>query len=256
MILVVDVGNSRTKYALVGPTRVRFIGAHETTADPGPWSAAHPPLSGLADRIEDVVVSSVVPAVNGTLSSSMRRVTGLDAVFVDHRFRLPFLLAVSEPGKLGVDRICAAAGAVRGRRESAIVIDVGSAVTVDLVDRGRYRGGLIMPGPGLGLGALGAFAARLPTIDYARLRNLFPPLFAGTRSSMILGVAMGTCGALERAVSELEKSAGRPLRTFLTGGGGSKLRPRLPTSWRYDPDLLNRGVYRIWRLRTDGESPS
>jgi type III pantothenate kinase len=245
-LLCIDAGNSRVKAAVRDGDRWRRLGAVATREFSGrrtvPWT--HRQLRGVTGA----VVSSVVPRANARIADIINRLTGVNARFVTHRSPFPFRLDVRTPHRIGVDRLCAAAGAVRHGARSAIVIDVGSAITVDLVTRGAYRGGLIMAGPELMLRALGEYAEQLPVISFSTIGRPFDSPGRGTRGSMVLGAAHGSAGAIRAAVAHLRQStAGKPA-VVLTGGGAAVLRPGLPATWSHRPHLVLEGLARVWRL--------
>jgi type III pantothenate kinase len=156
---------------------------------------------------------------------------------------------VDEPAKVGPDRLCAAAGAFAGpggkRSKHAIIVDIGSAVTVDLVHDRTFRGGLIFAGPVLGLRALGEYARRLPKIDPLMMVDASPRKLSDTEPSMALGARVGTVGAIREAVGLLRRRAGtRPVVT-VTGGWAPVMVPHLPSSWRYDAHLVTKGMKAI-----------
>ncbi len=250
-VLCVDAGNSFVKFS-VGEKPWHDLGRLPTDAIVAKRPALKRLLGGRRDAgIESVWVSSVVPGVNRWLTGELRSATGLKPVVVDHTFQLPFRLRVKRPEMLGVDRLCAAAGAVRSGRKSVIVIDVGSAITVDLVDAGAYRGGLILRGPATGLRWLGARTRKLPAIDFDTVDKPFPPLFGDTRASMILGASLGAVGAIREATAVLRKAATGKPTVVLTGGGSAALGQRLPGSWRLEPRLVCQGLLHIRRLNSN-----
>jgi type III pantothenate kinase len=244
-LLCIDVGNTYVK-AAVGDGRRWTRVAPVPTGEFGRAAPWHP--RGVAG-VTAVVVSSVVPSANVRVASLSARATGLPALFVDHRWRFPFRLAVSSPPSVGIDRLCAAAGAVASGARSAIVIDVGSAITVDLVSGGAYRGGLIMAGPQLALRALGRYAEQLPDIDFSLLKRPFSRRLRGTEASMSLGAAYGAVGAIKEAVAHLCRGLPRRPQAYLTGGGSAVLRAELPASWKYRPSLVLEGLYVVGRRR-------
>ena len=262
MILAVDAGNTRVKGAFVGPGGAVPLFAFSTASmidEPRAFSAALEAWSKRLRSVEGVVVCTVVPELGRQLGSTLRRATGQPVWFVEHTWRFPFRIGVARPSGLGTDRLCAAAGAVGSRREHAIVVDVGSAVTVDLVCGRTFRGGMIMPGAGLGLWALGKYARRLPKIAPPPPGSCFPTRFDDTGPSMILGVHVGVVGAVTLAVRELRAASGRSPSVFVTGGGARALARRLPGGWIHDPHLVSKGLYSVWklnrfRLRTDAGS--
>jgi type III pantothenate kinase len=248
MILAVDVGNTRTKAMLVGPRRVipmLALGTAEVLKDPG---AVRRRLQKHRNRyvgLDGAALCSVVPSLDRTITAAVESVTGRRVLAVRHTCRFPFRLGVADPRKVGADRLSAAAGAVGRRRRSAIVVDVGSAVTVDLVLDRTFRGGLIMPGPGLGLWALGKYARRLPAIDVHRLKAFPGDRFDDTRPSMMVGARVAAHGAVVEAVRALRRACGAAPPVVLTGGGLAILDPGLPRSWLRDPHLVGRGLYTL-----------
>jgi type III pantothenate kinase len=197
--------------------------------------------------LDGAIVSSVVPSVDRRLADSIRRLTNVRPLFVHADLVFPFRLRVTRPRELGIDRVCAAAGAARHGADSVIVVDVGSAITVDLVTRGAYRGGLIIVGPGLALQALSSQTAKLPAPGWRRLERR-PDRFDGTENAMLTGAVLGSAGAVLEGVRYLDRSLRRPARKYVTGGGASILLHRLPASWRFDPDLVLKGLRHLWRL--------
>jgi type III pantothenate kinase len=246
MVLCVDAGNRFVKYALVSRGRLIRLGRRDTR-DPARLVSGMRRYAGELARVEGVVVSSVVPSLNARLARTLRGVTGRTPLFVGYRSPLPFRLAVAAPSRLGVDRICAASGAVRRGARSAVVVDVGSAVTVDLVARGVFRGGIILAGPALALHALSAHTEQLPDIDPARLLAR-GQRFDSTEAAMISGATVGGAGAIREAVRFVSRSLPRRPRVYLTGGGAPALVRHLPRSWRVDPDLVHKGLHELWRL--------
>jgi type III pantothenate kinase len=251
VIVTVDAGNSRVKVSLAGPSRVTALFSVPTSSmatEVRRFARALDVRAGRLRSCAGAAVCSVAPEVDRLLVSELRRVTGKSVFVLTHRSRLPFELGVADAAKVGADRIAAAAGAVGVRRRHAIVVDVGSAVTVDLVLAGRFRGGLIMCGPHLGLRALGDYARRLPRIELEWSRKLRPGRFDDTEPAMVLGARAGAIGGILEGVHRLRSvSRSRPA-VFLTGGGARFVSSGLPAAWTRDPHLVERGLYLLWSL--------
>ena len=253
-ILCVDVGNSSIKLSSARGGRVQLLGACPLTAGAKERRRRLARIVSPVKNPGGIIVSSVVPSITQPLARDLQAMTGVRPRLVTASMRFPFDLRVRNPRRIGVDRLCSAAGAVGTRRQNAIVIDMGSAITVDLVDRGVYRAGLIFAGPALSLAALGEFADQLPTLDFAEEKDAFGGLFQGTEKSMTLGVALGALGGVKEAVRLLERrSGGRPAK-FVTGGGAAPFRRRLPRGWHYDPLLVGKGLYLLWTLNSTAAS--
>jgi len=250
MILAVDIGNTRIKGAVLDGVRVIGQETVETSRCENGTLLEDMVrrVSNAVLSLDDAWVSSVVPPVTVKAIRAIERQTGISPRLVDHKSRLPFQLAVEAPAKIGADRLCAAAGAVGAKRRNAVVIDAGSAVTVDVVRNGVFLGGAIAVGPSLALRALGRYASQLPQIDFSSVQTPFPRRFDDTESAMTLGASAGSVGAIRETVRYLEASVGASPSKFVTGGAAAALITRLPRSWHYDPDLTLKGLYTISTL--------
>ena len=245
-VLCVDVGNSRIKFAVVSNKRVLPLASHPTGQTVlGGWRDELRRKSRVIGDLEGAIVSSVVPSLNKAIRSQVERAIGCKPLVVSPRLRMPFKLGVKESARLGMDRVCAAAGAARHGARSFVVIDVGSAITIDLVTEGKYRGGLILAGPALNLRALGEFTDRLPRLGEERLIGWRGGI-DGTEKSMLTGAVVGTRGSIREAVRHLEGKITGDARKYVTGGGARFL--SLPRSWVIDRDLVFHGLFRLWRM--------
>lgn len=246
MILCVDAGNTTIKIALVDRGRV----VRRATASDGSARAIDAAMRRVLGRHGDLqggALSSVNPSVTARLRRAIRTATGADPVIVSHRTPLPIAVRVRRAHTLGADRLCAAVGALGGARRHAIVVDVGTAVTVDIVVDRVFRGGAIMPGPAMALAALHAFTAALPVVDLRRLQDRLA--FDRTDRAMLSGALLSAAGGVQAAAAALASRHGVRPRVVLTGGGARQIRRWLPSGWSFDPDLTLRGLDRIARYR-------
>ena len=259
VLLGIDIGNSAVKAARLGDGRVdggvrREVLKGLGRRSPKAFRALLEPLAGSrarARQIDGVVISSVVPAWTPAAVAAVRRLTAHPPVVVTSRLVLPFELAVPSPHKVGVDRLCCRAGALRGRRRQGVVIDVGAAITVDLVLDRVFKGGVIMAGPNLSLGTLASCTAKLPRLEFpagtSRWRTR--PGINTTAGARIEGAGIQAAGGIRAAVEYLETRAGRKLARIVTGGGFPAISHNFPgIKWDYQPDLLMTGLYSIWEL--------
>ena len=237
--LVVDVGNSRTAAALWeggagAPPRGELarLPDRPTPRDAEGRRELAAALAALvrAHGAAALVLASVVPAVDAGLMAAGPRV-----LRVDHTGPLPFELDVEEPAAVGADRYCNVAAAVgRGWRD-ALVVDAGTATTIDLLREGRFAGGLIAPGMAFAARKLGEEAARLRPVPFAPC-----PLDVGrtTAAAMQAGAFHVGVNGVVATVAALRERYGQP-PVAVTGG----LAPFLvQPGWLHDPDWTLRGA--------------
>jgi type III pantothenate kinase len=156
---------------------------------------------------------------------------------------LPLAVKLPRPDMVGVDRLLdgLAANRLRTPGRPAVVVDVGSAVTVDLVDAdGAFRGGAILPGIAMSARALHEFTDLLPQIDMAELAEPPPALGTATVAAMRSGLFWGAVGAVRQLVERL--TSNRDAEVFLTGGAGPIVAQLMGSSARYVPHLTLAGI--------------
>lgn len=251
MILCIDAGNSSLKFCLFDTS-----GHHGTVyradlaGNRRSWGSIIKSMGIKPRRIQGAVISSVVPNLTPAIVRAVRGVTGHDPLLVDERLHFPFRISVPHPETTGADRLCCAAGAINGRRTRAILIDVGSAVTVDLVQNSIFKGGIILAGPNLSLQALAHNTEKLPLLAFHDPAAGPAGRFNTTEHSLRLGARMSTVGGIRESVRFLESRAGCHPVKILTGGAAAAVSPSLPKSWRRDPHLVLKGLFRLWELNS------
>jgi type III pantothenate kinase len=244
VILCVDAGNTAIKLAVLRGSRV--VRQTTITTDAGERESARACARVLrgVERLEAAALSSVRPRVTEALVRAIVRASGFHPTVVNHRTPMPIAIGVRHPSRVGTDRLCAACGAVAGRRRDAIVVTVGSAITVNLVRDRVFLGGIIMPGPATSLAALHAFTAQLPKLDFDAP---MPARIDDTESAMRWGAAVASAGGIRLAVEMLDARVGsRPTR-FVTGGYADRIGRWLPKGWKRVPDLTLLGLATIAR---------
>ncbi|HET6575452.1 MAG TPA: type III pantothenate kinase [Fimbriiglobus sp.] len=213
--VVVDVGNTRIKWGLVEVGSVRLL-ASLPHSNPGAW--AEQLAAWHLDRTVRWAAAGVQPGELATFERWAES-RGDEVRVISSYKHLPIALDVDEPAKVGIDRLLNAVAAKfhTGPGISAVVIDVGTAVTVDLLDEGVFAGGAIFPGPRLMAKSLNDHTAKLPLVEPAPV----PPgraWGANTREAIEVGLAAAVIGAADHLVREMAERV-KPLRwVFVTGG--------------------------------------
>jgi type III pantothenate kinase len=252
MLLVIDIGNTNVTTGLVRAgslVATRRAGSHQrSTAD-----ELEVLLDGLL-RLDDVAFAdvsaiacaSVVPALTAALEAvATRRERPL---LVAAAGTIPIAVRVDRPGEVGADRLVNALAAQRLHGTPAIVVDFGTATTLDCVAAdGAYVGGAIAPGLELGLEALAVRTAKLPRIELRTPdRAIGRDTVTAMQSGTIFGYQALASGLLARVRRELAESAGvdrADVRAILTGGlSGAPWARGIEGVDAIDPDLTLKGL--------------
>lgn len=241
-MLLVDIGNTRIKWAVL---RGDKLGRQKAMEHAG-LTARDLERQLFATRgITRVVAASVASVrLNRLLAATCRRKTGLTCEFVaSARNAAGLTTRYKEPWRLGVDRFMAVIAAYHmARARGACIIDVGTAMTIDLVDPlGVHLGGAIIPGPELMVDSV-----LKKTAGIARRASgaaLSKGMFAlDTRAAIGQGARYAVAAVIDRAVSESQRVLQRTPLVLLTGGAAVQIEPLLHCSYVSVPDLVLRGV--------------
>jgi type III pantothenate kinase len=199
--------------------------------------------SSQAKRVTAAMVSSVVPRLDRPLAAAVRRACGLRPDFLDAHTPTGMALKIDRPQELGADRIADCAGALALFQPPLVVIDSGTAITFDLVNRkGEYCGGCILPGIGIAIQGLAEKTAKLKPVSFTVPRS---PLGTNTADSIRAGIFYGYVGALQHLISLYRGKLGRAATVVATGGLAPLFRGHVNGIDAFEPDLIFQGLRRI-----------
>jgi type III pantothenate kinase len=242
-ILVVDIGNTRVKWARVMNGRL----TRQRAAAHKGWRTEDfaKRVFARARGIKRVLIASVAGAgVDQRLAAAARRVSGVAPEFVASTRRLGGVrTAYAEPWRLGVDRFMAVIGAHEfAPRRAICVVDVGTAMTIDLLDaRGRHLGGAIIPSAHLMVESLLRNTSGI--LKRSGAKSAGRSLFArNTRSAIELGTRYAAAAVVDRAVTEARAALGVSPRVLLTGGAAPAIQRLIRSAHSNVPDLVLRGL--------------
>jgi type III pantothenate kinase len=167
----------------------------------------------------------------------------LDPVILDQNTKIPFKNLYKTPKTLGVDRIALVAAAVNDYpNEHVLVIDAGSCITYDFVDKnGEYYGGAISPGIEMRYKSLHSYTANLPKLS---LINKIPAIGNSTENSIHIGVLNGIIQEIEGTIAQF-KARNQKLTVVLTGGDTIFLAKNLKSTIFANPNFLLEGLNSI-----------
>ena len=241
-VLIVDVGNTRIKWALLRGDRLQRQRALEHSGITPRELSRH--LFGTRGITRVIAASVAGTRLNRLLAATCRKKTGLAVEFVaSSRQAAGVTTRYREPWRLGVDRFMAViAGYHQARARGACVVDLGTALTVDLVDPlGVHLGGAIIPGPELMVGSVLKNTAGIARRAAGALAG--KGLFAhDTRSAIGQGARYAAAALIDRAVSEAQRVLQRTPLVLLTGGAAVQIESLLQCSYVSVPDLVLRGI--------------
>jgi type III pantothenate kinase len=243
MILVIDVGNTRLKWAWLTSTGLSDQQAVvHRDAKPGMWKAA---LFESGQRPSRVLVSNVAgPVMAKMLIRLSKKVFDVGVEFITAAPGFHGLInGYLDPKLLGADRWLALIAAWTKTRSPLCVVDAGTAVKVDSVDAGgRHLGGLIVPGIHMMREAL-----MNRTSDIAWAAEHSTPSLAGvlannTIGAVSRGAVFALAGLADRAAEVIEQSTGVKPKLFITGGDAGMITGTMRTRGEIVPDLVLQGL--------------
>lgn len=235
LYLIIDIGNNSTKYFLFGQESIILHGRRS--------GGSFGFIREYADQynVDGIIVSSVVTIDNDAreqINSASQHV-----VWFDNSTPMPIKIDYRTPGTLGSDRLAAAIGAMKqapGR--NILVIDAGSAITIDLVDgKGHFLGGNISPGVKMRLTALHKQTSRLPQVEK---EGDIPKFGYDTETAIRSGVIRGICHEIDGYISEI-KEVFPDVLVFLTGGDEKTLIDKIKSPIFADKFLVAKGLKHI-----------
>ena len=259
-ILVLDVGNTNIK---IGVARECVLEASFCLPTPERVTVDYLGLKidGLLtafgfsrEEITAWVVSSVVPRLDQAIRGAGRRWCSCPVHFVPADIPLPINNRYKRPQEVGADRLVSAYSATRMFSARAlIVVDFGTATTLDCIQGSNYLGGLICPGVLSSIRALGTQTAKLPQVSLNRTKEDVPEIKIGesTRESLENGLLFGFASMIQGLSSRLKDIIGRESRVVATGGLAESIAAVCPEIDNVCEDLLLQGLIMVFFENTN-----
>ena len=236
MLLAIDIGNTNINNGVFqGRTLKKRFRVPTYSKD---LEKQYRPYAG---KVDVAVIVSVVPKVLQRLDRALKKISvGKILVVVGRDIDSGVKNLYKNPGQVGQDRLVNARAAYELYGGAAIVVDFGTAITIDVVNRKKeYLGGVIAPGVEISLNALSEQAYLLPKV---RLRKAKSILGKETSESMISGAIYGFSGLCDGLVEKLKKKYCRNARVIATGGMSTLIGTYCKGVDRIDPDLTLKGL--------------
>lgn len=251
MILTVDIGNSNIVLGGVEGDKILFEARLRTDATKTSDEYCVD-LKSLLDiygvpsrQIEGSIIGSVVPQVLNSMQTAIKKLTGHTSLVVGPGLKTGLNIAIENPSQTGADLVIGSVAALREHKAPLIVIDMGTATTMVVLDeKGTFIGGAISPGVKISMDALTERAALLPGLQLDKPKRA---IGRNTVDCMRSGIMLGNACMIDGMVQRMEAELGCPCKVIATGGIAKFIVPLCKTPIHYDKDLLVKGLAILYR---------
>jgi type III pantothenate kinase len=240
-LLALNVGNSRLSIGVFVEGKLEFVTrlTHEQRPD---WAGK---IADAWNRIKDldepaIAGASVNPAMAEPIEHVVEQVTGKKVEWIGREIDLPIKVLTETPKETGVDRVVNVAAAYEQMQKACIVVDAGTAMTVDCCNvEGAFLGGAIAPGVNLQLKALHEHTAKLPRVQFKVPTGAFGK---NTEAAIRLGVYHGIRGLVKELAETYATELGFWPDIIATGGDAKELFEGWELIHAVSPDLTLYGI--------------
>ena len=246
MILLFDIGNTNTHLGLANSARV----LRQTDIPTAAWfngkaNALLKKFAGTA-RLEGAALCSVVPRVTPVVCRTVRQMWKLNTLELTPKTLRGVGIDYPKPHTIGPDRLANAVAARHRFGAPVVVVDFGTAVTFDVVNRaGDYVGGIIAPGLAAMTDYLHEKTALLPRI---KIREIKSAIGKSTEEAMRVGAVHGYRGLVRELIMELKRELKtKRLPVVATGGYAKLIAAKLPEIFEVEPDITLEGLRLVWK---------
>ncbi len=250
MVLAADIGNSNVVIGCFDGEKILFV--ERLSTNRGATALEYAvliktvlELNGYAGQVfEGGIVSSVVPSVTNRVREAMEKLTGKPPLIVGPGLKTGLKIRLDNPGQLGSDRVADAVAATACYPCPLIIIDMGTATTISVVDKDKnFIGGMIMPGLRISMDALASRTSQLPQIALDPPRKV---IGRNTVDCMRSGLIFGTASTIDGAIRHIEEELGYPCTVVSTGGLAHLVTPYCKREILCDDTLLLKGMMLLY----------
>ncbi len=246
MIIAIDIGNTITHFGVFESGRLKshFSIATQPNRTPDEITLQ---LKALAKsrslhlrKAKQVIVCGVVPSMSAVVTESLRSLEAVPIRIVGQDIFVPLKNRYTYPEQVGQDRLVGAYAALKRFNQDCIVVDFGTAITIDLVTKeGEYLGGIIAPGLEISLEALASRTALLPKVELKE-----PPELLGrdTANSIRAGLIYGCAALCDGLIASLKAHYAPKATVVATGGACELIAKHTRIIQHVRPDLVLEGL--------------
>ena len=251
MLLAIDIGNTNIVIGCIRDDKILFKARIATdrlrTSDQYGVEIKNmlEAFGVQKEDISDCIISSVVPPVFNSVRTGVIKVIGKQPMVVGPGVKTGLNIHVDVPSQVGSDRIVIAVAALAEYKAPLILMDMGTATTIEVVEPGNeYKGGVIFPGVMISLDALTNRAAQLPGISLDKPKSV---IGKDTVDCMRSGMMYGTAAMIDGLVERIEEELGHECTLIATGGMAQFITPLCRRKVILEKDLLLKGLNIIYK---------
>lgn len=251
MILAVDVGNTNIVIGCIEQEKIFFVERVSTNISKTELEYVVE-FKTLLDiyqievkEITGCIISSVVPPLNNIVRSAMEKLLHIKPLLVGPGVKTGLNILMDNPGQVGSDLIVNAVAGVYYYGAPIIMIDMGTATTISVVDEKKnYIGGMILPGVKVSLESLVNRTSQLPRISLEAPKKV---IGTNTIDCMKSGIVMGQAACMDGMIERIWDELGYETRVIATGGLSGSIVPHCKQKIIYDNELTLKGLDIIYR---------
>lgn len=250
MILAIDMGNSNIVIGCIDDQKTYFVERLSTDKSKTALEYAVGFKTVLelnsieAEQIDGAIISSVVPSLTNILSDAVFKIIGKVPMIVGPGVKTGLNIHMDNPKQVGSDLIVDAVAGIAEYGAPLIIIDMGTATTLSVVDSNRnYIGGQILPGLRLSMEALASGAAQLFNVSLEAPKQV---IGKNTSDCMKSGIVIGNAACIDGMIDRIEEEVGYKMRVIATGGLAKVVLPLCKHDIVIDDTLLLKGLKIIY----------
>ncbi len=250
MILVIDIGNTNIVAGCVEGKdilfRERLSTAHRATRLEYSvlFKTAFDMYGIDCKNIEGAIISSVVPSVTNIVKEAIEKLCDISAMVVGPGVKTGISIVIDNPAQLGSDLVVDAVAGIEEYALPQIIIDMGTATTVSLINEQRqFLGGAILPGVAVSHDALIGRTSQLPKVAFEKPKKI---IGSNTIDSIKSGILYGNAGAIDGIIERFEEELGKKCTVVATGGLAKVIVPLCKRDIIVDEDMLLKGLMIIY----------
>ena len=250
MILAVDIGNTNIVFGAFDADRLRFTSRLATVKNMMEDQYATQLLATLhlyhtlENEFDGAIISSVVPELTPIIKRAINKLITGKVLIIGPGIKTGLDIKIENPSGTGADLVCSAVYALNNLSLPAIIIDVGTATKITVLDKnGAFIGGAIVPGVKVSLDALAANTAQLPYISIDTPRSA---IANNTVDCMRSGIVFGTASMIDGMIERFCEELGENATVMITGGHARHIVKHCKHEMLYNENMILQGLKIIY----------